>query len=70
MAELSCDRLSEYREKAAEQARTAVEHFKDDFIFKIRAAIRDAYQRKDELNRIISKLDFGKDKISVCDHEK
>ena len=34
----------------------------DDFVFKIRSAIRDAYQRRDELNRIISKLDFGKDK--------
>ena len=39
-----------------------MEHFKDDFIFKIRSAILEAYQRRDELNRIISKLDFGKDK--------
>ncbi len=59
---LSCDHLEAYREVAREQARSAVEHFKDDFIFKIRSAIREAYQRKDELNRIISKLDFGKDK--------
>ncbi len=35
---------------------------KDDFVFKIRSAIREAYQRRDELNRIISRLDFGKDK--------
>ena len=62
LEELSCDRLSEYREKAAEQARTAVEHFKDDFIFKIRSAIKEAYHRRDELNEIISSLDFGKDK--------
>lgn len=62
LEELQCGDLERYRESAKEQAKSAVEHFKDDFIFKIRAAIRDAYQRKDELNRIISKLDFGKDK--------
>lgn len=59
---LQCDELETFRESAKEQARSAVEHFKDDFIFKIRSAIREAYQRKDELNRIISSLDFGKDK--------
>lgn len=59
---LRCDELETFRESAKEQARSAVEHFKDDFIFKIRSAIREAYQRKDELNRIISGLDFGKDK--------
>ena len=62
LEELQCGDLERYRESAKEQTKSAVEHFKDDFIFKIRAAIRDAYQRKDELNRIISKLDFGKDK--------
>lgn len=60
--QLSCDHLEEYRARAATQAKTAVEHFKDDFIYKIRSAIREAYQRRDELNRIISGLDFGKDK--------
>ena len=59
---LSCDHLETYRESAKIQAKAAVEHFKDDFIFKIRSAILEAYQRRDELNRIISKLDFGKDK--------
>lgn len=59
---LECDSLEEYRKIAQEQARSAVEHFKGDFMFKIRSAIREALQRKDELNRIISKLDFGKDK--------
>ena len=39
-----------------------MEHFKDDFMYKIRSAIREAVQRKDELNRIISSLNFGKDK--------
>ena len=59
---LNCDELEEYRKAAGEQARSAVEHFKDDFIFKIRSAIREAYQKKDELNRILERLDFGKDR--------
>ena len=59
---LSCDHLEEYRKKAADQARAAVEHFKNDFMYKIRSAIREAMIRGDELNRIISRLDFGKDK--------
>ena len=59
---LTCEDLEQYRVSAQEQAKSAVEHFKDDFIFKIRSAIREAYQRRDELNRIISRLDFGKDK--------
>ena len=59
---LSCDRLEEYQKIAADQAKAAVEHFKDDFIYKIRNAITEAIERKDELNRVISRLDFGKDK--------
>lgn len=59
---LNDERLEEFRMRAAEQARTAVEHFKDDFMYKIRSAIKEALQQKDELNRIISRLNFGKDK--------
>ena len=59
---LNFDNLDEYRKRAAEQAKTAVEHFKDDFMYKIRSAIQDAMLRKDELNRIISRLNFGKDR--------
>ena len=59
---LSCDQLASYKDAAKEQARAAVEHFKDDFVYKIRSAIREAYQRRDELNRILSRMDFGKDK--------
>lgn len=62
---LNDERLEEFRIRAAEQARTAVEHFQDDFIYKIRSAIEVAIQRKDELNRIISSLDFGKDKYQL-----
>ncbi|RGY98717.1 SbcC/MukB-like Walker B domain-containing protein [Clostridium sp. AM58-1XD] len=62
LEDLRCDRLEEYGRKADEQARAAVIHFKDDFIFKIRTAIREALRRKDELNKIISTMDFGKDK--------
>ena len=54
--------LIQQRLAAKEQAKSAVEHFKEDFIYKIRSAIKEAYQRRDELNRIISRLDFGKDK--------
>ncbi len=59
---LNDERLEEFRVKAAAQARTAVEHFKDDFMYKIRSAIKEALQQRDELNRIISRLDFGKDR--------
>lgn len=59
---LNCESLEEYKKRATEQAKTAVLHFKDDFMYKIRSAIKEAMQRKDELNRIISRLDFGKDK--------
>lgn len=59
---LNCESLEEYKKRATEQAKTAVLHFKDDFMYKIRSAIKEAVQRKDELNRIISRLDFGKDK--------
>lgn len=62
LSELQCDELEDYRNAAKEQAHTAVEHFKEDFVYKIRSAIQEAYQMKDELNRIISRLDFGKDK--------
>ncbi len=62
LEELQCGELEDYRKKAADQAKSAVEHFKEDFIFKIRSAIREAYVRRDELNRIIRNLDFGKDR--------
>ena len=67
---LSCDDLERFKEQAARQARSAVEHFKDDFMYKIRSAIKEAMLRTEELNRIISRLDFGKDKyqfvVSRC----
>ena len=43
-------------------AKAAVEHFKEDFVYKIRSAIKEAYVRRDELNRIIRNLNFGKDR--------
>ncbi len=64
LSNLQCDNLEKYKEEAKEQAKFAVEHFKEDFVYKIRYAIREAYQRKDELNRIISRLDFGQRGIS------
>ena len=59
---LQFDELEKYQEAANIQANHAIEHFKEDFIYKIRYAIKEAVLRKDELNRIISKLNFGKDK--------
>ncbi len=60
--ELSCDKILDYEAKAAEQAKTAAEHFKEDFVYKIRSAIKEAYIRRDELNHIIRNLNFGKDR--------
>lgn len=62
LSSLQCEELEDYREKAAEASKRAAEHFKDDFMFKIRSAIREAMQRTRELNRVISSLNFGKDK--------
>ncbi len=62
LSQLKCDHLEEYKNKASQQAQAAVRHFKEDFVYKIRSAIKEAYQRQDELNRVISRLDFGKDK--------
>lgn len=62
LEELSLKELANYQKLAREQAKTALLHFKNDFLYKIRSAILDAQARKDELNSIIDKLDFGKDK--------
>ena len=62
LEELQFKELERFQQLAGEQAKSAIEHFKDDFMFKIRSAIKDAMTRKDELNKIIAKLDFGKDK--------
>lgn len=62
LEELQFNDLERFQKLAKEQAKSAIEHFKDDFMFKIRSAIKDAMTRKDELNKIIAKLDFGKDK--------
>ncbi len=59
---LKSDKLAEFTEKATEQARVAIYHFKTDFIYKIRDAIKEVMQQKEDLNRILSQLDFGKDK--------
>lgn len=59
---LASDRLSEFTEKANDQAKTAIHHFKTDFVYKIRDAIKEVMQQKEDLNRILAQLDFGKDK--------
>lgn len=60
--ELYSDKLPIFMEKANEQAKVAVYHFKTDFIYKIRDAIKEAIQQKDDLNRILANADFGKDR--------
>lgn len=62
LEELSCDRILEYEKLAKKQANIAVEHFREDFVYKIRSAIKEAFLRRDELNRIIKNLNFGKDR--------
>lgn len=62
LTDLQFNDLERFQQLAKEQAKAAIEHFKDDFMFKIRSAIKDAMARKDELNKIIAGLDFGKDK--------
>lgn len=62
LVNLSSERINEFSERAEEQAKIAVYHFKTDFIYKIRDAIKEVMQQKDDLNRILSNLDFGKDK--------
>ncbi|WMJ89702.1 ATP-binding protein [Anaerocolumna sp. MB42-C2] len=62
LANLRSDKLSEFTEKATEQAKVAVYHFKTDFIFKVRDAIKEVMQQKEDLNRILAGLNFGKDK--------
>lgn len=59
---LRSEKLEEFMVRANEQAKVAVDHFKTDFIYKIRDAIKEAMQQKDDLNQVLSKLDFGKDK--------
>ena len=59
---LQSDKLSDFMKKANEQAVQAIYHFKMDFIYKIRDAIKEVMQQKEDLNRILSQMDFGKDK--------
>lgn len=59
---LRSEKLNEFMEKANEQAKLAIYHFKTDFVYKIRDAIKEVMQQKDDLNRVLAQLDFGKDK--------
>lgn len=52
-------------QKASEQAEQAVEIFKNDFLYKIRSAIKGAIEQKEQLNKIIGKLKFGKDRYRL-----
>ncbi len=53
--------LPKYREKI-EQAKTeAMEQFKSDFLYKLRANIQSAYEKIDELNKALKMAQFGND---------
>lgn len=62
LAKLRYKDLDTLHEKAAEQAKQAVYFFKHDFVYKIRSAIKEAMAQRDQLNRIIGRMDFGKDR--------
>lgn len=62
LEKLQSDKLQEFTVKAAEQAKKATSHFKTDFIYKIRDAIKEAMQQKEDLNQILKQTDFGKEK--------
>lgn len=62
LEKLQSEKLQEFTSKAAEQAKKATSHFKTDFVYKIRDAIKEAMEQKDDLNQILKKTDFGKEK--------
>lgn len=62
LEQLQSDRLTEYMKKAEEQAKVAIYHFKTDFVYKIRDAIKEVRQQVEDLNKVLADLDFGKDK--------
>lgn len=62
LQKLSSEKLGEYTKLAAEQAKKAILHFKTDFVYKVRDAIKEALQQKEDLNQILKQTDFGKEK--------
>lgn len=60
--DLVSNKLDDFLKRAGDQAKITVNQFKTDFIYKIRDAIRDAIGQKDDLNQVLAKLDFGKDR--------
>lgn len=62
LQKLSSEKLAEFTKLAAEQAKKAILHFKTDFVFKVRDAIKEALQQKEDLNQILKQTDFGKEK--------
>ncbi len=62
LEKLSSEKLVEFTKLAAEQAKKAILHFKTDFVYKVRDAIKEAIQQKDDLNQILRQTDFGKEK--------
>lgn len=53
--------LPKYREKIKEAKAEAMEQFKSDFLYKLRANIQAAYDKIDELNKALKLAQFGND---------
>lgn len=54
-------KLPQYREKIQDSYEKATKQFKDDFIFKLRAAIEDVEDQIENLNGALKQSSFGKD---------
>lgn len=53
--------LPKYREKIEKAKTEAMEQFKSDFLYKLRANIQSAYDKIDELNKALKMAQFGND---------
>lgn len=53
--------LPSYQEKINDSYNKAIQQFKDDFIFKLRAAIEDVEDQIENLNKALEASQFGKD---------
>ena len=53
--------LPQYQEKIEDSYNKAIQQFKDDFIFKLRAAIEDVEDQIENLNEALKQSQFGRD---------
>ncbi len=53
--------LPKYRERIEKAKQDAMEQFRNDFIYRLRSNINNAYEKTDELNRALKMVQFGND---------